>query len=236
MEPATQTSPSSQTVREAAAAAVTPDPVTAELLAKHAAGEKLDASGYGKIGAYVARGKALLGWKPKASEPASQGAAPADSVAVEPVDPRLVQRTTESILKSCDGIARRYVVSQARLAGADDKTVNRFDSAAALPAGPKELMVESSPEVIAALGLNPKSYPIAAFVGALGIWSTNLWLVIDELKGMQRQNAERSKSQEPTPQTVMPSVTQPGVKRPPDISLPKGPLAFPGGGSDKENK
>lgn len=50
-----ETQPSGHPLREAAAAAVAPDPVTAGLLAKHSAGEKLSQAEYGKLGAFKAR-------------------------------------------------------------------------------------------------------------------------------------------------------------------------------------
>src|SRR6266436_1520444 len=50
MEPIT--SADSAEVREAAAAAVAPDPEMASLLAKHSAGEKLSSSEYGKVGSW----------------------------------------------------------------------------------------------------------------------------------------------------------------------------------------
>lgn len=46
-------------------------------------------------------------------------------------------------------------------------------------------MIELSPDVAASLGLNPKHYPVAVFVGCLGLWGTDLWLAVQELKAMQ---------------------------------------------------
>ena len=194
METSTPATSGPQPIRDAAAQAVTPDATTAAILAKHSAGEKLSPSEYGKLGAFKAGLKKLWGGG-KTAEPQAKSDSPGNGAVVasggvvaQPLDPRLVQRTTEAILRSADTIARRYVVNEALKAGADAKAAARFDSAAALPTGPKELMVETSPEVIAALGLDPRTYPIAAFVGALGIWGTNIWLAVDELKRLQKQN------------------------------------------------
>jgi hypothetical protein len=192
---------------EAAAAAVAPDAVTAELLAKHAAGERLTPSGYGKLGAFKAGLKRLMPGKaesPAKSPPAGNGNAPlvgaSPSAAtsddgLDPVVPDrdLVRRTTASILKQLDGLARRYVTREARKAGADDKTVSRFDAAAALPGPSQDLMADLSPDVLEQLGLESNNYPVVAFCGALGLWGTNLYLAVDELKRMQKDNGEKEK-------------------------------------------
>ena len=47
------------------------------------------------------------------------------------------------------------------------------------------MMVETSPDMAAALGIDPKSYPIATFLGGLGLWATNLWLCLEELRAMR---------------------------------------------------
>ena len=191
-------------VAQAAASAVAPDPITADLLAKHSAGQKLTPSEYGKLGAFKAKLKAVFGGKGGPPGPGTQPAQPTaglghppgvgplapgetspDGLPAVPPDPRVVQRTTDAIIKAVDGIARRKIVTEARKAGADDKTANRFDSAAGVPVAAKDMMVETSPDVVAALGLDPKNYPIATFVGGLGLWATNLWLCVDELRALR---------------------------------------------------
>ena len=216
------------TVAGAAASAVAPDPITAELLAKHAAGEKLTSQGYGKLGAWAAKAKTVFrgkapapgagsgsaqpppgNGKPASLAPLAPGQAPADGLPAVPPDPRVVQRTTESIIKAVDGIARRKVVNEARKAGADDRTANRFDSAAGVPVAARDMMVETSPDVAAALGIDPKSYPIATFLGGLGLWATNLWLCLDELRAM------RPPAPKPEPAAAKPpGHSQPGPASP----------------------
>ena len=180
---------------------LTPDPVTADLLAKHSAGEKLTQSEYGKLGAFKSRLGRLFGGTPGAAakppakpagnalglDPLASAETSGDGLGAVAPDPRLVQRTTAALLKSPDNIARRYVARHARRAGADDKTLARFDSAAALPPATQELMVETSPDVLAALGMDPSNYPLTVFCGALGLWGTNIWLCVDELKKMQEE-------------------------------------------------
>jgi len=217
-------------VAQAAASAVSPDPVTADLLAKHSAGQKLTPAEYGKLGAFKARLKAVFGGKGSpagaAAGPAQPGAgsgnpprvaavapgqASPDGLPAVPADPRVVQRTTESILKALDGIARRKIVTEARKAGADDRTAARFDSAAGIPVAARDMMVETSPEVVAALGLDPKSYPIATFLGGLGLWTTNLWLCVDELRAL------RPAQPKPEPQPA------PAKPFPGPVVIPAGP-------------
>jgi hypothetical protein len=137
-----------------------------------------------------------------------------------------VQRTTAALLKSGDNIARRYVAREARKAGADDKTLGRFDNAAALPAATQELMVETSPDVLAAMGMDPRNYPMVVFFGALGLWGTNLWLCVDDLKRMQ----EEKKKAEPAAAAPAPAPAQPAqpalsiqIGRGPDQVTARGP-------------
>lgn len=98
------------------------------------------------------------------------------------------------MLKTCDGIARTWLEGEARKAGADTVTAKSFGEAAALQSGPRELMVETSPEVLAALGVDASNYPMAAFLSGLGVWSGSLLLAVSRLRQLQ---AERLRSQAP---------------------------------------
>lgn len=205
------TAPDSDEVRAAAATAVTPDPVTADLLAKHSAGEKLSQAQYGKLGAFSARLKAFWNGKPgsdpgptvppaRPGEPAAvapmaPAQAPDSGLAPVPIDAGLVQRTTNAVLTRCENIARRYVNTAAREAGATGETLARFDRAATLPKDDRALMVDLSPDVAALLGVNPRHYPLAVFVGTAGLWATDIWLAVQELKAMK----EERKKAEPAP-------------------------------------
>jgi len=188
---------------EAAAAAITADPVTAELLRKHAAGQPLTPQESGKVGSIKAKLNKMFGKGNPVPGPAAPGpgqpaavasVAPGQTsdggLAVPAVDSDIVKRTTAAVLGSCDQVAQRYIAREARKVAADDRTTNRFIAAAALPGPTKDMMVETSPDVLAALGLDPKTYPLTVFVGSLGLWASNLWLCVDELKSM---HAERGK-------------------------------------------
>lgn len=195
------TQPDNGEVGKAAAAAVAPDPVTADLLAKHSAGEKLSQAQYGKLGAFSARLKAFWNGKgdgspgpavpaPGAGDapglaPVAPAEAPDGGLAPVPIDAGLVQRTTNAILTRFESIARRYVGNAARDAGVTGEALGRLDRAATLPKDDRALMVELSPEVFASLGVNPKHYPVAVFFGVLGFWSTDLWLAVQDIKAMK---------------------------------------------------
>src|ERR1051325_10961444 len=195
-------------VGKAAATAVTPDPVTADLLAKHSAGEKLTPSQYGKLGAWGSKLRGLfngergthagsplpapLPREPASVAPVAPAQAPDGGLAPVPIDAGLVQRTTNAVLTRCDNIPRRYVNNAAREAGATGETLARFDRAATLPKDDRALMVDLSPDVAALLGVNPRHYPLAVFVGTAGLWATDIWLAVQELKAMkeERKKAE----------------------------------------------
>jgi len=63
-------------------------------------------------------------------------------------------------------------------------------------------MVDLSPDVFTSLGIDPKHYPVAVFFGVLGLWSTDLWLVVQDLKAMKDKKPEVSKS-EPTAPSIL---------------------------------
>ncbi len=203
-------------VRAAASSALTPDPATAQLLEKFNAGEKLTQQEYGKVGAWASIKRRLEGvfahkgqsnGGPAKSGPATgNGApvaslapaqAPADTVDAEPVDASLVQRTTGAVLTRCESIARRIVSNAAREADAPAEMVARFDRAATLPKDDRALMIELSPDVAAAFGVNPRHYPIGIFLGTFGLWATDIWMAVQELKAMKEKKTSEEQTKSP---------------------------------------
>lgn len=197
----------SATFGKAAAAAVEPDPLTAELLAKHAAGEKLTAPEYGKVGAWKLKLKRLFGGgagasaepaKPRpavgpsprlvslAPRPAStEGATAGDGdLGPVPVDAALVQRTAGALLSRLDSIAVRYVGNAARRVGAEGTTLARLELAARLSKDDRALIVDLSPDVVQGMGLDPRHFPLTIVLGTLGLWGTDLWLAVQEIKAL----------------------------------------------------
>lgn len=217
-EPTSQPSP--EQARSAAASIVAPDAATAELLAKHAAGEKLSQSEYGKLGAFAAIKKKLFGKSDAPGQPTLAGngnanalasvasaQASADSLPDVEVDPGLCQRTTSAVLARYEAICRRKLTTAAKLAypNTSSEEMARLNRSAGLPADDKTLIVDLSPDALRELGVNPRKYPLLIIGGVLGLHATEMWLAIDEFhqKAKEREQRERTA----TPQTTPPAVT-----------------------------
>jgi hypothetical protein len=207
MDPIPETTGSpGRTVAEAAAGAVSPDPETARLLAAHSSGEKLTPSQYGKIGAFASRIKNLFaaktGGSPGQAQPSAPfgqpaplgsvapGEAPGGGLAPVEVDSGIVKRTTAALLNRCEAIGCRVITNAARDAGAADNLVARFDAKARLQKDDKELMIELSPDVARELGIDMHKCASVVFAGTLGLYITDLWLLVNELKKMKAQKPE----------------------------------------------
>jgi len=204
----------SRPIAEAAAASITPDPQTADILARHSKGEKLSAQEYGKLG----------GWKrwfgigktvdaAKSALPASQpgNAAPVAAVApaetspgvlpVIEIDDGLCKRTTKAVLSRADAWAVGFIEREAKAAGAAGDTLDRFRRAASLPAADQNLLVEISPDVFRELGLDPRQFAVWTALGVLGFHGFNLWQCVGELREMRKQTVQASGTS--TPETAV---------------------------------
>ena len=210
--------PTGGETRSAAANAVTPDPETAELLAKRSAGEKLTPRQYGKLGAWAASLSRFFGKTGNQAESsgaqaptgdsarvASDGApAPPDSgesSGVQPVaiDAGLVKRVANALLTRLEAIAKGFISRVCRESAVPSDLAARAERASVLQKDDKALVIELSPDVAEGLGLNPRHYPIAICVGVLGLWATDLWLVAQEIRQAgidNRKAAEARKQQE----------------------------------------
>jgi hypothetical protein len=200
---ANETPQSGPPLREAAAAAVAPDPATASLLAKHSAGEPLTQAEYGKVGALYAKAKRMVfgnrGAAPGSGRPgaptgnaAAVGSvasdqAPAGGMAPVPVDAGLAVRTTAAVLRRCNAITVRWIEGEARRAGAQGQTLDRFRAAAALQADDQQLIAELSPDILAEMGIDVRKFPIVTAAAVLGLHGTTLWLAVDELREMRKE-------------------------------------------------
>src|ERR1044071_1038822 len=168
--------PDSQTPGQAAAAAVAPDALTANLLAKHAAGEKLTPRDYGKLGAFKASLKRLVGKPDGSVEPTaaksghgpilgavSSAPGPAPGMDAPPTDPALIRRTTAAIVKQMDTIARQSIALAAADAGGDAEKLKALDAAAALPPASANLIADTSvdviPDLLERIGVGAHNYP-----------------------------------------------------------------------------
>jgi len=185
-----------------------PDAATAALLVKHAAykegaGPIPTASEFGKLGAWIKRKFTTKTDAPPAGHVPQENGGPAETTDADldagPIDAGFVQRTTSAVLSRLESIARQYVVSAAKKAGAEGATLARFDRAATIPRDDRALMVEVSPDVAASLGMNPRNYPVAVFLGCLGLWGTDLFLAVQELKAMELERQPKPAVPTPTP-------------------------------------
>lgn len=180
-----------------------PNPELADLIRRKAAGEKLSSQEYGKLGGYYRR-RAPSAAPPPTAGPSrvellrAAGAvdpiqAPVDLQSPPPVDPELVRRTTDAILKAIDGVCCRWIESEARKAGADQSSVALIVDQAKLQDSQKSVMVETSPIILESLGVDSSNYPIAAFLAGLGTWALGLFGAVSGLRRIQQENQQHAR-------------------------------------------
>jgi hypothetical protein len=187
------------------ATAVVGDSLTAQILEKHAAGQKLTPSEHARLAVHKARvagrpwGRppktvgggacggtgATVGGAAVGASPAP-GAPPSDDLDIAPCDPALVRATTGAILKTLDGIAQRWIETEARRIGADKDTARELGSSVALDDGPRTLMVDTSPAVFESLGINATNFPVYAFCSGLVAWLGGVWAAHERLARLAR--------------------------------------------------
>jgi hypothetical protein len=212
-----------------AASAVAPDPKTAELLEKRAAGHKLTPGEYGTLGAFARWLKNGLGKGGAAAQPAgtaspagkspavaavAPGQAPADSLEPVEIDDGLCQRTAAALLTRADTAIVGKVDREARatcdalkLIDAErEKILTRFRRSSGLSAGDQRLIVDLSPDVCRELGIDPRQFALWTVGGVLGLHAWNIWQAIDELKELRR---ERPTASEPARTPTDPSAPKP---------------------------
>lgn len=139
----------------------------AAILQKKDAGEKLSAADRGYLGAVKRRGSPKV-VQPAATnlnpllepdgnpdnplfEPTNEVQAPAAGVVATAVDSGLLRSTANALLSSLDAVTKIYIGHEAKSAGADADTVEKYKSAVALQPDNRQLMVENSEPVV--LGL-----------------------------------------------------------------------------------
>lgn len=172
-------------------------------MAKHASGQKLVPVEYGRLGAWKARllrlGREITG----RTEPPARPAPEADH-SPEPADPGpvaptaggaglagdsavLIRQTTGAVCSSLSTLAQRIIGAEATKAGANGDTLKKFERAAAMPDETKLCLVETSPAVVAAMGMDPAQYPLIVFGAALTAWGAQLAATVAELRALQKQ-------------------------------------------------
>jgi hypothetical protein len=222
--PSAQPGKDSAEFRAAAAASVAPDPQTAELLAKHSAGEKLTPQQYGKVGAFAAQLKRLnpFGKVGAAGGPVQPGAAPGNPAAVAaippgqtspdglelvPVDASIARRTASAIINRIDPLCVNWLTREAKAAGATDKTLDRFRTAAGFSVDDKKLLTDLAPDICSELGINPRKFALWTALGVVGMHGVNLWLCVDELRTIRKEQATKdtpAATSEPARVAVLP--------------------------------
>jgi hypothetical protein len=234
--------------RTAAAASVTPDLETAELLRRHASGEKLTPQQNGKL-SWIGRKFPWLssGKGGSAAGPAPGPAGNAPALATAPtaqapdaglapveVDAVLARRTASAILNRGDAFAVSWLCGHAKAAGANDDTIAGLRSKASLPVDDKKLLVELAPDVCQELGIDPRKMALWTVGGVLVFHGWNIVMAAREFKEAAREkqahdNKEKFSRHEaapaPSPQTVLPEA-DPLAKPPADAAkAPKLKLA-----------
>jgi hypothetical protein len=176
--------------------AITNDELVSALLAKRGRGEKLSAAEHGKLGAWSAKtGSKLPGRPPKPPlVPAALPPGPAAGLPQGPAGPlgdpasdSIVKDTTAAILATVDSLAVGYIESAARDAGADQARAEKLAGSCKLQDEAKRLMVDTSPAVAAAFGVDVRHYPIGAFAAGACMYVGGIGMVIKELRDMKRQ-------------------------------------------------
>jgi hypothetical protein len=190
---------SQPTPAQAAASAVTDDPQTAELLARHANKEKLTPAEYGKLGGWKRwlglskvspdakpAGAGSQSGNPAALAAMAPGEAPADSLEPVEIDDGLCKRTTAAVLGRADAWAVGWIEREAKAAGAEGNTLDNFRRAAGLPVADQKLLVEISPDVFRELGMNPRQFAVWTALGVIGFHGFNLYQCVSDLREMRK--------------------------------------------------
>jgi hypothetical protein len=229
---------SGPTPAAAAAAAVSPDPLTAQLLEKHAAGEKLSPGEYGKLswvgrkfGGFFGKSGAAPGSpqpRPPGNAASLAAVAPAQASAVSlapvEIDDDLCRRVFSALLDHGDDFAVNFIERQAKLADATGESLDRFRAAARLSSNDKKLLINLAPDICRDLGIDPRRIAVYVAIGVLGFHGVNLWQCTAELKDLQKQKLALDKNPErpaATPAPTLPAAP-PGEKAPTPALDPKG--------------
>ena len=186
-----------------AAAAVAPDPITAEILRKHALHETLTPSERGKLGVHRARLAGKLGRPPgSGGGPGSRNAPPSaglrplapglaapstvEALPRPPVDPALVRDFFASVLGLVDSVAQTWIETKAKGVNIDGPGQKAWREAVALKEVPRRLMVDNSPAVVELLGVDAAHLPVAAFCSGLLAYVGCIWTAVSELAEIQK--------------------------------------------------
>ena len=214
---------SAPTPQHAAAAAVSPDPVTADILRRHAAGQKLTPSEGGKLGAFKRKLKSALGvGAPERVEPnpfsASAVRIPVASVASAetslgglppvPVDAGFARRTALVTLNKFDAVTSAWITREARSANITGNTLADLTSKASLAGDDKNLIADLAPDICAELGVDPRKSPLIVAGAVLAAHGASLLMAVMEIREMKEKDAKRERERSTVTDRTTP---QPGT-------------------------
>ena len=178
---------------------ITADKLVEDLLAKRARGDKLTPAEHGKLGAWSAKSGKKLPGRPKVVPSDSMANVPSagptmgiaasehEIARLEAGDPSFIRDTTAAVLGAMESVGVGVLDSEARKAGADAATAKKISGRGYIPEASKRLMIESSPSVLASMGVNPAHYPAAAFAAGLATYLGAIGLAVKELRDMRRE-------------------------------------------------
>ncbi len=207
--PGVESNPS--TPQHAAARSVTPDAVTADILRRHAAGQKLTPSEGGKLGAFKRKLKSALGvGSPERPEPnpfsASAVRIPVAHVAppeashgglpLVPVDAGFARRTAIVTLNKLDGVAAAWITREARAANITGNDLSNLTSKASLANDDKQLIGDLAPDICAELGIDPRKSPLIVAGAVLAAHGASLFMAVMEIREMKEKDAKRERERE----------------------------------------
>lgn len=200
-------------VASAPTGAITPDPVTAEIIRKHTAGQKLTPSEGGKLGAFRRKLKSVVGLG--AAESAGQnpfaatagGASLGGVAAVEatagglpavPVDDGIARRAVVATLTKISIVEKRWLTREARAVGLGGNALADLVGAAGFTADDTQLIGDLAPDICAELGLDPRQSPLLVAGAILAAHGCSLLMAVTQLRELKEQEARRAAAAKPT--------------------------------------
>lgn len=175
-----------------------------ELLARRSRGEKLSASENGKVGAWAAKtGTKLPGRPPKpaTAQPVGAGAVPQSSPTVGEVPEVVsaaVRDTAKVVFTGLDDL--KEAMTEARLAKLDflsDEQKKKFSGMARMSETGTKVLCDTSPAVLASMGVDLQNVPVYAFCSVLTAEMGRFGLMLRELNGLAKE-AQKLKAEKKT--------------------------------------
>lgn len=168
-----------------------------ELLARRSRGERLTPSENGKVGAWAAKtGTKLPGRPPKpaSAKPVDTGAVPSAAQTVGEVPEVVsgaVRDTAQVLFEGLDDL--KEAMTEARLSKLEflsEDQKKKFAGMSRMSATGKKVLCDSSPAVLASMGVNLENVPVYAFCSVLATEMGRFGLMLRELNVMAKDAAK----------------------------------------------